>query len=101
MVFPSGWNRKQKITIQSSQVSGSGSHTNFPVLITLDHLNTEIVNAGSNAGLNGGGDIRFSSDSAGVTQLACEVVNFVTNATESNRRCKIYVKKPTARVMAR
>lgn len=95
MAFPSGWNRKQKITIQSSQVSGSGSHTNFPVLITLDHLNAEIVNAGSNAGLNGGGDIRFSSDSAGVTQLACEVVNFVTNATESNRRCKIYVKIPS------
>lgn len=42
MAFPSGWNRKQKITIQSSQVSGSGSHTNFPVLITLDHLNKRI-----------------------------------------------------------
>lgn len=38
MAFPDGWNRKQKITIQSSQVSGSGTHSNFPALITLIHL---------------------------------------------------------------
>lgn len=43
MAFPTGWGRKQKITIQSSQVSGSGSHTDFPFLVTLDHLNAEIV----------------------------------------------------------
>lgn len=42
MAFPSGWSRKQKITIQSSQVNGVGSYTNFPVLITLDHLNKRI-----------------------------------------------------------
>ncbi len=38
MAFPSGWGRKQKITIQSSQVVGSGSHSDFPVLVSLDHL---------------------------------------------------------------
>ncbi len=42
MAFPSGWGRKQKITIESSQVSGSGSYTDFPVLITLDHLDKRI-----------------------------------------------------------
>lgn len=42
MAFPSGWGRKQKITIQSSEVSGSGSYANFPVLITLNHLNKRI-----------------------------------------------------------
>lgn len=95
MAFPIGWTRKQKITIQSSKVSGSVSLTNFPVKITLDHLNSEIVDGGSNSALTGGGDIRFSSDSAGVTQLACEIVNFVTDASVSNRRCKIFVKIPS------
>jgi len=95
MAFPSGWNRKQKITIQSSQISGSGSHSNFPMLITLDHLNAEIVDAGSNSALNGGGDIRFSSDSAGLSQIACEIVDFTINATVENRACEIWVKIPS------
>ncbi len=77
MAFPDGWGRKQKITIQSTQVVGSGSHSDLPVLVTLDHLDTEVVDAGSNSALNGGGDIRFSTDSAGSTQLACEIVDFV------------------------
>ena len=42
MAFPDGWGRKQKITIQSSKVSGSGSHSDFPILVTLDHLNKRI-----------------------------------------------------------
>tara|TARA_R110002096_G_scaffold416576_2_gene619334 strand:+ start:157158 stop:157517 length:360 start_codon:yes stop_codon:yes gene_type:complete len=92
MAFPTGWGRKQKITIQSSQVSGIGSHVDFPLLVTLDHLNSEIVDTGSNSALNGGGDIRFSSDSAGTVQLACEIVSFVTNASEPNRKCEIWVK---------
>ncbi len=95
MAFPAGWGRKQSITIQSSQVVGSGSHTDFPVLITLDHLNAEIVDAGINSALNGGGDIRFSADSDGLTQLACEVVEFVTSATAGSRRCQIWVKMPS------
>lgn len=94
MAFPVGWGRKQKITIDNTKVSGSGSHSDFIALITLDHLDTEVVDAGANSALNGGGDIRFSSDSAGVTQLACEVVSFVTNATPGNRKCIIWVKVP-------
>ncbi|MEZ5759198.1 MAG: hypothetical protein R3D86_13340 [Emcibacteraceae bacterium] len=95
MAFPTGWGRKQKITIQSSKVAGSGSHSNFPVLITLDMLDAEIVDADSNSALNGGGDIRFSTDSAGSTQIACEVVEFVTNASSGSRRCEIWVKVPS------
>ena len=95
MAFPTGWGRKQKITISSAEVDGSTALTDYPMLITLDHLDSEIVDAGSNSALNGGGDLRFSSDSAGVTQLACEVVDFVTNATEGSRSCEVYVSVPS------
>ncbi|BDW93352.1 hypothetical protein MACH07_21840 [Flagellimonas marinaquae] len=89
-----GWNRKQPITIQSAQVSGSSDLTNYRVLITLDHLNSEIVDGGTYSALNGGGDIRFSSDAAGNNPLPIEVVEFVTSATPANRKCQIWVKVP-------
>ena len=90
-----GWNRKQAITINNSQVAGANNLTNFPFLVTLDHLNSEIVDGGSNSALNGGGDIRFSSDAAGNNRLAIEVVEFTTDATTANRRCQIWVKIPS------
>jgi len=92
--FP-GWNRKQAITINSSSVEGSTSLTSFPVLITLDHLNSEVVDGGSNSALNGGGDIRFSSDAAGNNRLATEIVEFVSSPTPTNRKCQIWVKIPS------
>jgi len=95
MAFPTGWGRKQKITIDNTKVSGTANLSNFPFLVTLDHLNAEIVDAGTNSALNGGGDLRFSSDAAGVTRLACEVQHFVTNATAGSRKCTVWVKVPT------
>ena len=92
--FP-GWNRKQAISINNAMVDGSTALTNFPVLITLDHLDPEVVDGGSNSALNGGGDLRFSSDAAGNNRLAVEVVEFVTSATAGNRRCQIWVKIPS------
>ena len=90
-----GAERKHAITIASSQVSGTGTLTDFPVLITLDHLDSEVVDAGSNSALNGGGDLVFTSDSAGTTRLSCDIVNFVTSATPANRKCQIWVKVPS------
>lgn len=95
MAFPSGWGRKHAITIDNTKVSGSGSHTNFPVAIGLDHLNTEVVDAGSNSAQNGGADIRFTSDAEGTTQLPLHVVSFVTDATAGNRKCLIFVLVPS------
>lgn len=93
----SGWERKHPITIQSSQVVGSGSHTNFPVLITLDNLNTEVVDNGSNSAKVNGDDIIFTSDgnSDGSNRLSCQIVEFVADATGGNRRCQIWVKIPS------
>ncbi|MDO5981446.1 fibronectin type III domain-containing protein [Flavivirga spongiicola] len=89
------WNRKQAITINSNQIGGATNLTDFPFLVTLDHLNGEIVDGGSNSALNGGGDLRFSSDAAGSNRLAIEVVEFITDATSSNRKCQVWVKIPS------
>lgn len=95
MAFPDGWGRKHPIVIDSDYVAGSGTHLNFPFLVRLNHLDTEVVDAGSNSALNGGGDLRFSSDEAGTTQLSVDIQEFITNATEGTRRCAVWVKVPS------
>ncbi len=90
-----GWNRKQAIVINSAMVQGTNALLDFPFLVTLDHLNNEIVDGGAYSALNGGGDLRFSSDAAGNNRLAIEVVEFVTSATPANRKCQIWVKIPS------
>lgn len=94
MAFPSGWGRKCKLTIQNVKVPGS--LTDFPALLTLATLPSEMFDAdGSYPALNGGGDIRFSSDAAGAIQLACEVVTFVTNNDPALGSAEIWVKVPS------
>ncbi len=88
-----GWGRKQAITINASQVSAN--LLDFPVLITLEHLNDEVIDAGAYSAINGGGDIRFSGDANGNNPLAIEIVNFVTSSNPSNRKCQIWVKVPS------
>lgn len=95
MAFPTGWGRKQPITIDNTQVAGSVDFISLPALITLDHLNSEIVDAGGNSALNGGGDVRFSSDEAGTVQLSIDIEQFITNAVEVNRRCTLWVNVPS------
>ncbi len=87
--FPTGWGRAQAITIDNTKVARTIS--GFRIFIPLDYLDDEIVDAGSNSALNGGGDIRFSTDAAGTNQIACQVESFITSATPSVRRCQIWV----------
>ncbi len=94
MAFPDGWGRKQKITINNTKVSGSGTHSNIIYPVTLDDINAEVVDAGSNSALNGGGDIRFSSDSAGVIQLPCHVIACIPHATPGSRKFLVNVEIP-------
>jgi len=92
MAFPVGW-RSHKITIPSSKINAA--LTGFVVTITLDNLLNEVANGSSHSALNGGGDIRFSSDDLGATRLACHVRRFVTNPIEALRDCEIKVYLPT------
>ncbi len=91
--FP-GWNRKQAITIDHDRVVGTADLTDFPFLVTLDHLDDEVVDGGTNSALNGGGDLRFTSDAEGNDRLAVEVVEFVTSSVPANRKCQVWVKIP-------
>lgn len=94
MAFPAGWGRKCALVIQASQVDANLS--NFPVLLTKDTLPSEMFDAdGSYPALSGGGDIRFSSDSAGNTQLACEIVTFTIDNDPANGVAEIWVKVPS------
>lgn len=89
------WGRSCALVIQSSQVPNT-TQTNFPVLLDKDTLPSEIFDAdGSYPALSGGGDIRFSSDSAGETQLACEVVTFTIDNDPANGVSEIWVKIPS------
>jgi len=90
MAFPTGWQRKCIITIPDAQISGNNS--NFPVLLTEANFPAEMLGGGVNSALNGGGDVRFSEDSAGAIPLACEVVSLVTGAVPS---AEVWVKLPT------
>ena len=90
MAFPTGWGRRQPITIDPLEVDETLA--GYPFLITLDHLDDEVVDAGTNSALNGGGDVRFTSDESGLNQLAVDLVDFATNATPASRACEIHVK---------
>ncbi|MBL4801735.1 MAG: hypothetical protein JKY45_07550 [Emcibacter sp.] len=90
MAFPTGWARKCKITIPDAQISGS--NVNFPVLITQDNLPAEMLDGGVNSALNGGGDVVVTSDSAGISRLDLDVVEFVTGGVPV---VEIYLKLPT------
>ena len=88
MAFPTGWTGKHKITIDHTKVSGTGNLTDFPVLLTEANFLTDAFDNSD----NGGGDIRFSSDTLGTTQLSCEIVTWDNGATNV---AEVWVKIPT------
>ncbi len=92
LVFPTGWQRQCPLVIQSSVVIADQTH--FPVCLTnaTNCLPAEMVTAGDpNAAQANGGDIRFSTDILGASQIPCEVVNFLQNATASLATVEIWV----------
>ena len=82
--FPDGWLKKVKISAIAAKTSGS--HVDFPLLLTETTLPADIFTSA----INGGGDIRFSSDAEGANQLACEIVYFISG----NSTAQIWVKVP-------
>ncbi len=95
MAFPTGWICKSALVVQHGQVTAD--QTAFPVLITEASFATncsEILTTGDpNAAQSDGGDLRFSTDSAGASQIACEVVLWSQNATFASARAEIYVPR--------
>jgi hypothetical protein len=98
MAFPTGWTKKIALTIDRTKV-GSGGVSNFSVLLTRASFGTNgnAMFYGAAAAQADGGDIRFSSDSAGATQLACDVIAFGLDSSSgaADSTCQIRVKVPT------
>lgn len=92
MTFPTDWARKCALTINSAQIVGSGTHNNFPVLLTQANLPSDMLDKdGAAPARMGGGDIRFTSDALGSTKLPCHVVEFITANDPATARAMIYV----------
>lgn len=89
MAFPTGW-KSHKITIQANRVDGTGNHIGLPVPIRLSHLKSEMIDGGVNSALNGGGDLRITSDAEGKMRLPLDVVEFVTSADPDKRKCHLW-----------
>lgn len=88
------WGRRVQATGQTPVATATG----FVALFTLDNFQgtrNEIVNGGSNSALNGGGDIRVSTDNAGANQLPLEIVQFTVSATPSLQAIQFWVRFPT------
>ncbi len=95
MAFPTGWLCQSALVVQHSQVTAN--QTAFPVLITEASFATncpEILTTGNaHAAQSDGGDLRFSTDSAGASQIACEVVTWSQNATFASAKAEIHVPR--------
>lgn len=87
MSFPTGWSYRCNLTIDADQVSGSANLTNFPVLLTEVNFPSTIFDNTQTTGA----DLRFTSDEAGTTELAFEIVNWDT----TNDKAEVWVKIPT------
>lgn len=88
-----GCSRKAALVIQNGQVASN--LTNFPVLINKVTLPTEMLDSDLAVSADsGGGDICFSSDSAGANRLAMEVVTFTPASDPANAVVEIWVDVP-------
>lgn len=58
---PAGYGYGKQIVINASQVSGTGSHTNFPILVSFTDPNLRTTANGGNVTSSSGFDIRFTS----------------------------------------
>jgi hypothetical protein len=87
MAFPTGWTKKCPLVIDADQVSGTANLTDFPVLLTEVNFPSTIFDNTQTTGA----DLRFTSDSAGTTELAFEVVTWDT----TDDKAEVWVKVPT------
>lgn len=77
--------KKHKITIDNTKVSGSSDLTDIPIVLTESNF---LADAFSNS-LNGGADIRFSTDEDGTIRLAHEIVTWNTGTSVAEVHVKV------------
>lgn len=91
-----GWNKQARLTIDEH--SGSSDAVDIPYLLDADCFPEEMMDAGSDSALFGGGDVRFSLDRHGLYPLNADVRLFDTHATPSSRRIEVWVRIPQWRM---
>lgn len=87
MAFPTGWTQLARIDTDNTKVSGASDLSNFPALIKDGNLPANVY---SNIESDGK-DLRFTTDSAGTTEVPFEIVSI----TPASSLCEIWVKIPT------
>ncbi|MFZ2192729.1 MAG: DUF2341 domain-containing protein, partial [Candidatus Moraniibacteriota bacterium] len=86
-----GWERTATLTIEQEQVSATLA--NYPLLLTEVNLPSEMFDADGSFPANAdGGDIRFSSDQFGATEIPREIISFTIDNDPANGKAEIYVK---------
>ncbi len=73
--FNSNWSFRKSLTIDNTKVSGAGSHTDFPVLVSI--TDSELLDNTQSSG----NDILFTS-ADGVTQLSHEIESYNSSTGE-------------------
>lgn len=98
MAFPNGWRFRLSITIDKDQIDSD--LTDWTLAFdesfdsTLTSVNGPLDADGTRPSVNGGGDVRFSSDAEGNTRLAVDIRTWVTNNTPGSATCEVAVKVP-------
>jgi len=96
--FPTGWQYRIAITIDNSKIDSDLTDWTFVFDQSFDSVLTSVDGPldadGTRPMINGGGDIRFSSDEAGTTQLALDVRSAVTDNTPANGEVEVAVNIP-------
>lgn len=99
MAFPDGWLHSIALTINHNDIDGD--LTNWTLVFdqsfnaVLTQVNGPLDADGTRPSINGGGDIRFSSDAAGANRLAVDIRTWVTNNTPASATCEVAVKIPS------
>jgi len=96
--FPTGWLHKVAITIDHTDIDAD--LTDWTLVFdegfdaVLTQVNGPLDADGTRASIDGGGDIRFSSDSDGSNQLPVDIRSWSTDNTPGNAACEVAVKVP-------
>jgi hypothetical protein len=97
-VFPTGWKYRMPITIDHNQVASDLTDWTFVFDQAFDSVLTSVNGPldadGNRAILNGGGDVRFTSDLVGSNRLAVDVRAAITNNNPLNGELELAVKIP-------
>ncbi len=98
MAFPTGWAYRLPITIDKDDISADLTDWTMVFDQSFDSVMTQVNGPldadGTRPSIDGGGDVRFSSDSAGTTRLSVDVREWSTNNTPASAEAEIAVRVP-------